>query len=271
MKNKQNLHTHSTFCDGADTPEEILECAIEKGFDSIGFSGHSYMTYSDFVSKADRTEEYKRAIRELKPKYADRIRVYLGLEVDMYSEPDMTGYDYLIGAVHYLKKDGVYIGFDRREKECIEQLIDNHFGGNGMDFAKLYYETLAELPEYGKFDIIGHFDLVTKHIENERFFDIDSKEYLEAAFEAAEALAGKIPFFEVNTGAIARGYRTSPYPSIPILKRLRELGYGAVISSDCHRMEMLDCCFDEARELLIHCGYKERYILTDSGFEAVGI
>lgn len=50
--------------------------------------------------------------------------------------------------------------------------------------------------------------------------------------EAAEELAGKIPFFEVNTGAIARGYRKNPYPSDFLLQELRRLGFGAVISSE---------------------------------------
>ena len=38
------------------------------------------------------------------------------------------------------------------------------------------------------------------------------------AFETAEVLAKDIPFFEINTGAIARGYRKSPYPTVPIIK-----------------------------------------------------
>ncbi len=28
MKIKQNLHVHSTWCDGADTPEEMIRTAI---------------------------------------------------------------------------------------------------------------------------------------------------------------------------------------------------------------------------------------------------
>lgn len=37
-----NFHTHSTFCDGKNTPEEIVLAALEKGFVSIGFSSHGY-------------------------------------------------------------------------------------------------------------------------------------------------------------------------------------------------------------------------------------
>lgn len=38
----------------------------------------------------------------------------------------------------------------------------------------------------------------------------------------------------MNTGAIARGYRTTPYPAPFILKELKNLGCGIIISSDCH-------------------------------------
>lgn len=271
MNNKQNLHTHTTYCDGKNTPEEMILSAIEKGFDSIGFSGHSYMSYSDYFGKLpDRTEEYKREINFLKEKYKEKIKIYLGLEVDMYSGPDMADYDYLIGSVHYLKIGEEYVAFDRGEQH-VETVINKYFGGNGMEYAKCYYKALAELPQYGNFDIIGHFDIITKHSDNRSFFDENSSQYLNAAFEAAEKLSGKIPFFEVNTGAISRGYRKAPYPSIPILKRLKELGFGAIITSDCHSKDALDCKFDESAELLKECGFKEKYILTDNGFVAVSL
>ncbi len=267
----QNLHTHSQYCDGADTPEELILAALEKGFSSIGFSGHSYMSYSPFfVQMGDKTQVYKEMVSELKERYRDQIEIYLGLEVDMYSGPDLTGYDYLIGAVHYLKLGEEYVGFDRREGE-VETIINRHFGGDGMKYAKFYYQTLAQLPQYGSFDIIGHFDLITKHCDNRQFFDMTSKEYLCAAFEAADALSGKIPFFEVNTGAMARGYRNSPYPDIEILKYLKERGFGAVITSDCHAKNSLDYRFDMATELLKAAGFKEQYVLRASGFTAISL
>ena len=36
-----NYHTHTTYCDGKSTPEEIVLEAIRFGMDTIGFSGHS--------------------------------------------------------------------------------------------------------------------------------------------------------------------------------------------------------------------------------------
>lgn len=268
MKHLQNLHTHTTYCDGKDTPEEMIRYALDKGFDSLGFSGHSYMFYSPGHSMSlEGTEAYKKEITELKSRYAGQLPLYLGLEFDLYSVVDLTGYDYLIGSAHYLKIGDSYVGFDRGAEE-VHRVIDTYFGGDGLAFAKEYCRLLTTLPEYGKFDILGHIDLITKNCEKTFLFDMESKEYLGAMYEAIDALTGKIPFFEVNTGAISRGYRTTPYPTAPILKELKRKGWGAVISSDCHDGRSLDCAFTDARALLRECGFTEQYVLTPNGFTA---
>ena len=269
MNTLQNLHTHTTFGDGHDTPEQIIQAAVAKGFGGIGFSGHSYMFYAPKYSMSpESTEDYKKEIVRLKQKYKATIDVFLGLEYDAFSAVDMSGYDYLIGSMHYLKLNGEIVGYDR-PVEVVRQVIDTYFGGSGLAFAKEYYRQLAHLPEYGSFDIIGHFDNLTKHIENVRFFDIESKEYLRYALDAMDALRGKIPFFEVNTGAMARGYRTAPYPAKNLLKSFLDMGFGVVITSDCHDVRYLDYGFDVVRGLLFEAGFREQYVLTDAGFRAV--
>ncbi len=272
MKKLQNLHTHSTYDDGKNTIEEMIEIAIEKGFSSIGFSGHSYMHYSPGASMSvEGTEKYKKEIAFLKEKYRGKLDVFCGLEFDIYSEIDMTGYDYMIGSVHYLKIEDKYVAFDRRETALVQDVIDKWFGGDGLAFAKEYYKTVASLPKYGKFDIVGHFDVVSKHNERGHFFDEKSKEYLSLAIETMEALSGKIPYFEVNTGAIGRNYKSIPYPTEILLCEFNRLGFGAVISSDCHNGEFLDCYFKEAEGLLKKCGFREIHILTDNGFKPMEI
>ena len=268
MKYLQNLHTHTTWGDGKDTPEEMIRFAVDRGFDSLGFSGHSYMFYApEHSMSAEGTEGYQKEITALKETYRGQLDIRLGLEYDYWSEVDLTGYDYLIGSAHYLKIGGAYIGFDRGADE-VHRVIDTYFSGDGIAFAKAYYAMLATLPERGSFDILGHIDLITKNCEKTFLFDTESKAYLDAAYEAIDALTGKIPLFEVNTGAISRGYRTSPYPSVPILRELKKRGWGAVISSDCHDGRYLDCAFAESRELLRSCGFTEQYVLTDNGFSA---
>lgn len=270
MRYLQNLHTHSTYCDGKDTLTELADAALALGFESLGFSGHSYNSFSTIHMSLSGTEEYKQEIARLKQTYDGRLKLYCGLEAEMLSDCDFTGYDYVIGSVHYLKLGDEIVGFDRTKEEIL-RIIDTYFDGNGMKFAQSYYKHLAMLPQYGEFDVIGHFDLLCKHNETAHYVDESSPAYRDLAFSAIEALDGKIPLFEVNTGCISRGYRQRPYPAPFLIRELKRRGFGAVISSDCHDRRFLDCHFAEAEELLRACGYSERYILTDDGFRAVPI
>ena len=270
MKSKQNLHIHSTFSDGQHTPEELIQEAIRRGFDSIGFSEHSYMYFSPNARHlpAENTENYKREIRSLKEKYRGKIDVFCGLEFELHSQVPLDGFDYLIGSVHYLNFDGEILGFDKK-LEPVLAFLQERFGGNGMAFAEKYYETVARLPEKGNFDILGHFDVLTKHNEEAGFIDTADPKYICMGLEAIRSLKGKIPLFEVNTGAIARGYRTSPYPQMEFIKEFFRCGFGAVLSSDCHNKDFLDCNFEQARLLLREAGFTSRWILTEDGFKEV--
>ena len=270
MKTLQNLHVHTTYADGKDRPEEIVLTAIEKGFSSIGFSEHTYMEFSDYpyqMTVEDMTK-YKAEVDGLKEKYKGQIDIFCGLEYELFSNVPTDGFDYLIGSVHYLDFDGKILGFDRGVEE-VKAFVNDNFGGDGLKFAEKYFQTLLLLLQKCSFDILGHFDLLTKTNELRHIIDTASKEYLHYGYEAIRSLKGKIPLFEVNTGAIARGYRTTPYPQTEFLRELKNCGFGAVITSDCHNKDHLDCYYKEARELLLSAGFKELYILTDSGFKPV--
>lgn len=265
----QNLHTHTAYCDGKNTPREIISYAIDKKFLSIGFSGHSYVPFDEASSMSlERTKQYKNELTLLKHEYENIIKIYIGIEYDLHSNVDISEYDYSIGAMHYFKFGDDYFAVDGNA-EYTQMVINNFFHGDAMKFVKAYYEGLTHLTDHGKIDILAHIDLVTKNLDRIKLFDDASKIYLSYAFEAINALKGRVPFFEVNTGAMARGYRNSPYPSLLLTKELRRQGYRAIISTDCHDALKLDYKYNDAVELLRLCGFKERYILTDDGFVAV--
>ncbi|MBO7311067.1 MAG: histidinol-phosphatase [Clostridia bacterium] len=272
MTNKQNLHVHTTYADGRDKPEEIIIEAISRGFTSIGFSEHTYMPFSTYPYQmtVEQMADYKNEISELKSRYKGKIDIFCGLEFESFSDVPTDGFDYLIGSVHYLDCEGRVLGFDRGLQETVDYINDN-FGGDGLAFAKKYFETMARLPERRRFDIIGHFDLLVKNNEKGAFIDVSSKKYLDMGYEAIHALKGKIPFFEVNTGAISRGYTSAPYPQMEFLKEFKRAGFGVLITSDCHDKNYLDCFYDEARELIAEAGFASKWILTDKGFEEVAL
>ena len=72
-----NFHTHTTLCDGKNTPEEMILAALEKGFTALGFSGHGYTDFDLRYCMQD-WEGYLAEIRRLKEQYRGKIESYLG-------------------------------------------------------------------------------------------------------------------------------------------------------------------------------------------------
>jgi len=62
-----------------------------------------------------------------------------------------------------------------------------------------------------------------------------------------QELAQKTPF-EINTGAVARGYRSSPYPAPDMLEELKKMNGMVIISSDCHAKTQIDFGLADAAE-----------------------
>lgn len=262
----QNLHTHSVYCDGKNTMEEMVETAIQKGFSSLGFSSHSYMPFANGAGlKPEKKQEYLAEIARLKEKYRGTLDIFAGIEFEMLSEDDLKGYDYTIGSCHYFEFDGKKVNFDCSAGDLLG-VIDTYFDGDGMKMVKEYYRLTTLLPKYHNFDIVGHFDIVTKNCEKINAFDINSKEYLNIAKEALVYLCETIKIFEINTGAIARGYRSLPYPAKELLKEIKLHGGMVTVSSDCHNRDFLDCWYKEAFALAQECGFKEIMIFNGREF-----
>lgn len=268
VKYLQNLHTHSTFCDGKNTCEEMIQQAVSLGFTSIGLSGHAYTEFSSvYCMSLENTEKYVREVNRLKDKYKGIIDVYLGIEYDLFSSGSLAPYDYVIGSVHYFERDGEKYSLDVKEPELLKKKIDEYFGGSAMRFAENYFELVAKLPqELPKLDIVGHFDLILKSCDVEKVFDTDSKEYRGYVYDCLRELSKRVRVFEVNTGAVARGLRTEPYPQRWVLEEINRLGCGVILSSDCHYREKLDFYFDEGLDYIKSCGIKEVLTFNGKGF-----
>ena len=116
--------------------------------------------------------------------------------------------------------------------------------------------------------IVGHLDLAAKFNHQQPLFDEAHPRYLAAAADAVDALRKHDLIFEINTGAMSRGYRRAPYPTAELLKMMRERNCRICITSDTHSAGTIFHAFDEARELAKSCGYRESWVLTKNGFTA---
>ncbi|MCD7785906.1 MAG: histidinol-phosphatase HisJ family protein [Oscillospiraceae bacterium] len=262
----QNLHTHCTFCDGKDEAEEVVKEALKLGMTSLGFSSHSF-TGNPKVDGMSDERGYIECIKALKAKYRDEIEIFLGVERDCFTE--ISGledeYDYKIGSVHYLKIGDEYEAVDW-SKERLKNTCEKYFDGYMMSLCEAYFELESRVVEMTGCQIIGHFDLVTLFSGLD---DTANRRFIDAEMTALDELLKTDALFEVNTGAMARGYRTVPYPSEKCLRRIKEKNGRVIISSDCHDKSKLLYGFDTAAGLLQKSGFKEVYILTDGGFKPI--
>ena len=288
-----NYHTHTSFCDGNNTLEEMTLAAIAAGLKVIGFSGHSYTAYDDcYCMSHANTAAYFAEIDRLREQYRGRITILRGIEQDFGSDEPTDAYDYVIGSVHATFAPAVdgsgdnFHGFDRSRFYYIDWTVDrileavrDDFVGDPYAFIEHYYETVGMLPKVTGCHIIGHFDLVTKFNEKQPWFDENHPRYRAAACRALDrifaswqesrgaARAGSAPIFEVNTGAISRGWRATPYPAPWILQEIRARGGQIMINSDSHAVDTLTCAFPDAVKLALDCGFTRVKIITEQGFE----
>ena len=255
-----NYHTHTSFCDGKDSPKDIAEFAISNGFEALGFSGHSFTSFDSFGMKEEK--KYISEIKALKEELGDKINIILGIEEDVFGLINRADYEYIIGSCHYVYKDGVYYPVDLSAGDT-KRGIDA-FGGI-ENFAENYFITLCDYIKNRCPDIIGHFDLLTKFDEKEGFFT-ENKAYKKLSQMYLQEAIKSNCIFEVNTGAISRGYRSFPYPSLDLLYTLKKNDAKIIISSDSHNKETLDYYFEETRDILTDVGFKRIYQQYDKKF-----
>ena len=264
---KCNYHTHTNYCDGKDSPEELVKAALNKGFFALGFSSHSYTEMDkSFAMNASEAQKYRAEIAALKEKYKGKIELYCGIEQDYFSDEPTDCYDYVIGSVHYVLKNGEYIAVDDTA-QIVREAVNRLYGGDFDALAEDYFALVAKVAEKTKADIIGHFDLVSKFSEKNGYGE--SPRFLSSAEKAVKAL---VPYglpFEINTGAMARGVRSVPYPSPEILKKIKKHGGEIMLSSDCHDKNYLDFAFDKAAALARETGFTRAAVIKNGKTEYV--
>ncbi len=263
----QNLHTHTVFDDGTATVMDMARAALDAGLTSLGFSGHSTLPYRDnWEIKPGQMPVYLAAVAEAKEAFRGRLAIYSGLELDSASEMPDEPLDYIIGSIHHIIKDGQYLSIDYKP-DVTRDILDVHFRGDRDAMAAAYFAQYDAIANNPQVDIVGHFDLLSKFDEVAGLFNSSAPAYRDAAMAAMEKLLRADKIFEVNTGAMSRGYRTAPYPSEYLLRELKARGGRVLVTSDSHATDTITHAFDTVEDLLVSIGFKEIWVLGDTGFE----
>lgn len=254
---RANYHTHTTMCDGTNTAEEMVQQALGLGFLHLGFSGHMdpdiHMDWPAYVAEIGR----------LKQKYADRLDIIMGVELDnIYDPACCPGAEYIIGSTHFLDVDSPNpMAVDNTEGIMV-RLCEEYYGGDWLALCRAYYQLEAQVYDKLHCTFVGHFDLVTRFNDSLHFVDETSKAYLDPALQAMEYLAGEGVPFEINCGAVNRNRKKELYPRTELLRALHDFGGEIFISADAHQRELLNGAFDVAVAKAIDCGFTHVNILA---------
>ena len=254
---RANYHTHTTFCDGADSAEDMVRAAVDLGLVHLGLSGHMdpdiHMDWPAYVAEVGRLAEA----------YADRIDVLMGVELDtVYDRGSCPGAEYVIGSTHFVDADpGLVFAVDA-SAEVLSHGCDEVFGGDWYALARAYYDVESRVVDATGCTFVGHFDLVTRFNDETHDFDESDPRYTTPALECMEHLVSQGVPFEINCGAINRGRKAEPYPRRELLRALHDLGGEILVNSDAHDAQHLVAGFDQAIAEAVECGFTHTNVLA---------
>jgi histidinol-phosphatase (PHP family) len=233
--------------------ERYRMAARERGIAELGVSEHVYRfeqaldvwRHPFWLPYArDDLDSYCAFVRE-------RTDLRLGIEADfvpgaedrMANLLDARDFDYVVGAVHFLREGAV----DMDDYSVWDS------GRSADEIWRRYFQTIGEAAASGLFDVLAHPDLVKVWGRERPLPQGDLRRYYELAMEGI-AESGIV--VEVSTAGL-RKRAGELYPAPAFLAMALEAGAKVALSSDAHRPQDVGADYERALELLAELGVDE--------------
>ncbi len=156
-----DLHVHSTYSDGRESMEAMVEAARRKGYSYIAFCDHSQTTqYANGLSE-ERLFKQIEEIQQLDERYSD-ITVLAGSEVEILMDGSLDFPDHVLGKLDFVVAS-IHSGFKSNTTERTIAAMQNKF-----------------------VDVIGH--PTGRLISRREPFDIDMEAVVKEAAKTGTAL-----------------------------------------------------------------------------------
>jgi histidinol-phosphatase (PHP family) len=222
------------------TVENILsycEVAESRGIRQMGITEHDrYLNKIDVAAFQEAREE------------SDEVGLRLGIEIDfvpgqeerMESDATALPYDYIIGSVHRVDGDEV----DRATDQGIYERYDTY------ELYAAYYRNVREAALSGRFEVIGHPDLI------KIFRHYPERDITPLLEETADAVAESGVVVDVNAAGLRKPVGEI-YPSKKFLEMFHRRGVPIILSSDAHAPDEVAAGYDKSLKLVHDVGYRE--------------
>lgn len=253
---KCNLHSHTQFCDGRSTMEEIAVAARDAGFEVLGFTPHAPVGIESPCNMSwDDVDSYMAEIERLRATFPDMV-ILAGMEVDYLDgernalSPEIAslGLDYIISSVHFVpNRHGVFYDIDG-SSERFRMQLEKYFD-NDLDYVvRTFWKQTLDMIRIGGFDIVGHIDKIVMNASTVRADIEDDPDYRRLAAEAVYSAAGSGLAVEINTKHFETKGKFFPNPRYwPELVRN---GVFLPVNTDVHDADRISSGRDEAIRIL---------------------
>lgn len=251
-----DYHVHTTWSDGTGSVEDCIARALELGLPELGIADHvspAPQAGEDWWVPLERLAEYVADVRAAAGRHDD-ITVLTGLEAEFVvgreAELDRVldahPWEYVVLGVHEV--DGFVFDDPGLRRDARWSRPD--------EVLAAYYRTMRRAAEYGRGDILAHFDYIG-------LWGHEAGPAVWPEIEAAlDALAESGAALELNSDRISDPAGVM-YPSREILRKARERGIPLVIDSDAHEAEHVGRLWDEAIENAAAAGYRATLRISD--------
>lgn len=241
---KSNFHTHTKRCCHAYGLEaDYAKEAFEKGLDILGFSDHAPFKDIDYGYRMQFSElaEYISAVRIERERYAGKMRVLAGLEIE-YLPKYCEYYEWLLND---MKLDYLALGehfFDVNGK------FSSIFNSESTDDYIPYARAISQALKTKYFSFLAHPDIM---FMNCFAWDRNCDKACDIIIDAAVNTNTPI---EYNANGIRRGQqdypdgRRDPYPHPKFWTMAKEAKLKVLVGSDAHSPEQV---YDEFMELAV--------------------
>ncbi len=196
-------------------------------------------------------DAYTNDVLTAKEHYKDEIQILLGYEVDylpghMDERVLSAKVDYLIGSVHFIDK----WSFDNPE------FIAGWKNKDIDEIWQAYFEATEAMAKSGKFDIVGHLDLI-KVI---KFMPKQDTRLL--AKDALQAIKKSNMVLELNAAGLRKPI-AEIYPSRSLLEEAFALDIPITFGSDAHAVDQVGFAYEKVITLAKEVGYTKAVTFQD--------
>lgn len=239
---KADLHTHTLYSHGKNTPLEMYMAARKKGLSVIGFSEHSPRP-----AGFDYTHEYREQLSRFLPQYIQEVsalkknaslndcQALLGLEMDWLTGEDdfiqeavsAYDYDYILGSVHFLGRwgfDDSSSNWDNASRETCENRYREYFYA--------WQDMLAS----GLFQIAAHPDLIKIFSVKEFHAWLQTPAARDIVASCLQTLKNSGMAMEISSAGLRKPCREI-YPCPQIMEMAANLNLRISLASDAHSTE----------------------------------